>query len=197
MATQEPPTYKIVLIGDGTVGKTSLREQFMGRGFPTNYIMTIGANVVSKTVKLPSSNKTVVFQIWDLAGQPHFQSIRSLYYRGSHGALLVYDITRKSSYDNAMSWIKECWKKVGRQIPFVLLGNKTDLRGQEVCIPISDGHKLAKEIEEALGFPTTYYETSALTGANVDKTFIFLGELIETYKEQIKDKKRNGLSFKP
>ncbi|MFX0093396.1 MAG: GTP-binding protein [Candidatus Hodarchaeota archaeon] len=191
MATQEPPTYKIVLLGDGTVGKTSLRERFMGRGFPSEYIMTIGTELASKIVNLPSTNKTVVLQIWDLAGQPHFKTIRNIYYRGSHGALLVYDITQPSSFDNAMSWITECWKKVGRQIPFVLLGNKSDLRSQNNCIPESDGHKLAKEIEKALGFPTSYYETSALTGFNVDKTFIFLGELIEAQKKQTKDKKGN------
>ncbi|MFX1536022.1 MAG: GTP-binding protein [Promethearchaeota archaeon] len=184
------PTYKAVLLGDGAVGKTSLRERFMGKDFTGEYTMTIGADFAAKPVTIEASDKKIMFQIWDLAGQPRFEAVRSVYYQGSHGALLVYDVTRRDSFNNTPKWIMECWKNSGRlKVPLVVLSNKSDLRNQfSGCVTEREGRALAKEISKILKFPVPYFETSALTGLNVDKAFASLGKIIEDYREQIKQK---------
>ena len=85
---------KIILAGDGAVGKTSLREQYLGRGFTGQYLQTIGADFALKTDTVAGEN--VKYQIWDLAGQPRFKTVRSVYYIGAVGALLVFDITSRN-----------------------------------------------------------------------------------------------------
>lgn len=185
------PTFKTVLLGDGAVGKTCLRERFMGKEFSADYYMTIGADFAVKKVVLPEFNKTVVFQIWDLAGQPRFEAVRGLYYQGSHGALLIFDVTRRESFENTPFWIQECWKNAGRRkVPLVMLGNKCDLRDHfDFCVSEKEGLALAEKLSEILGFPVPYLETSALSGLNVSNAFISLGEIIEKYKDEIKPKR--------
>ena len=95
---------KIVLCGDGAVGKTALRERFLGKGFSASYLQTIGADFATTDKQLnifvdgQSQIKTARFQIWDLAGQPRFKVVSDLYYRGAVGALCFFDITNKNSY---------------------------------------------------------------------------------------------------
>ena len=103
---------KIVLAGDGAVGKTALRERYLGKGFSSNYMMTIGADFALKEATI--REKSIKFQIWDLAGQPRFNSVRELYYRGSHGAMLVFDLTRRESFTNLYLWIDELLKNSGK-----------------------------------------------------------------------------------
>ncbi|MFX1513985.1 MAG: Rab family GTPase [Promethearchaeota archaeon] len=118
---------KICLLGDGAVGKTSLRERYLGKGFKSGYTMTIGADFAVKESNVDGNE--IKFQIWDLAGQPRFSSVRELYYKGSVGGLLVYDCTRPESYQNLDGWIEELWKNNGRgKLPLVLIANKVDLR---------------------------------------------------------------------
>ena len=102
---------KVCLLGDGAVGKTALRERYLGKEFTSSYLMTIGADfAVQKTLV---KDKEVKFQIWDLAGQERFNSVRSLYYSGSHGALFVFDVTRPESYQNIINgWLPELKKHI-------------------------------------------------------------------------------------
>ena len=180
------PMYKIALLGDGAVGKTALRNRFMGKDFAADYLMTIGADFASKAVKL--DGKTVKFQIWDLAGQPRFEAVRELYYRGAVGGLLVYDVTRYSSFENTPRWVTELWQNNGKgKVPIVVLGNKIDLREAlpDSVIP-GQGNALAHELSKICaesGFEVQYLETSAKTGVNVDRAFSLLGETIITYVE--------------
>ena len=102
---------KIALIGDGAVGKTALRERFMGKEFTGDYVMTIGADFCIKTIDV--SGKTFKFQIWDLAGQPRFDAVRDLYYSGCLGALVIFDLTRPDSYVHLTNWVQELWKNNG------------------------------------------------------------------------------------
>ncbi|MFW9917310.1 MAG: GTP-binding protein [Candidatus Thorarchaeota archaeon] len=178
------PVYKITLLGDGAVGKTSLRDRFMRKPIPGDYLMTIGADFAAKTVEI--RNKAVKFQIWDLAGQPRFESVREPYYKGTVGGLLVFDVTRPTSFESTPSWIKEIWKHNGKgRIPLVLLGNKIDLRSSvEPSIYPVHGEALAAEFSKFCvkeGFKVPYIETSAKTGENVDRAFQILGEIITDF----------------
>lgn len=178
------PIYKIALLGDGAVGKTSLRDRFMGKPLPGDYLMTIGADFAVKTLEI--RNKPIKFQIWDLAGQPRFESVREPYYRGTLGGLLVFAVTRPESFENTSSWIKEIWKNNGKgKIPLVLLGNKIDLRDSvQPSIHPVHGEALATEFSKLCskaGFEVPYIETSAKTGENVDHAFRILGEAIVDY----------------
>ncbi len=178
---------KVCLLGDGAVGKTALRERYLGKQFSSGYVMTIGADFAVKktTITTEDGDKEVKFQIWDLAGQPRFNSVRELYYKGSHGGLLVFDITRRDSFTNLTAWIDELYKNSGRGImPVAVLGNKVDLidesedyvTREEVLAYIEDLKK-----QHDLSFEIPYLETSAKTGANVDESFNELAQNIRSY----------------
>ncbi|MFX0087443.1 MAG: Rab family GTPase [Candidatus Hodarchaeota archaeon] len=168
---------KVCLLGDGAVGKTALRERYLGKQFSSGYVMTIGADfAVKKTqIKTEEGEKEVKFQIWDLAGQPRFNSVRELYYKGSHGGLLVFDITRRDSFTNLPSWVDELYKNSGRGImPIALLGNKVDLRGSaDDCVTEKDAIEFISDLKAKFNIPydIPYLETSAKTGVNVDESF--------------------------
>jgi len=170
--------FKIVLIGDGGVGKTTLRRRWMGEGFITSYILTVGADFAVKTLNMPNGRE-VKFQIWDLGGQPHFKEVRKTFYAGTAGALAVYDVTDRKSYNNIFGWIEEMLKNVKRKIPIVLVGNKIDLRDSaSEAISTEEGIKLRREIMEKYGLKVLFIETSAKTGENVDKAFQGMAKLL-------------------
>ena len=174
---------KVCLLGDGAVGKTALRERYLGKEFTSSYLMTIGADfAVQKTTV---ADKEVKFQIWDLAGQERFNSVRSLYYQGSHGAILVFDVTRPESYANLLEgWINELMKHLrGGPIPVIVLGNKTDLRNPNdpTHITKESGIQLTQRIADKFNGgkqAIPYLETSAKTGENVQQGFRALAEMI-------------------
>ncbi len=182
---------KISLCGDGGVGKTSLRSRYLGRGFETDYVPTIGTDFVSKQIILNhgSEFKKIRFQIWDLAGQPTFRSVRTLYYRHTVGAFLVYDITRPDTLFSLDKWMNELSKHSGStDISVIVLGNKSDLQDEskdkvksEEARKYISGELIANfdNINEDI----TYFETSAKTGENVDDSFQKLGlTLYNKYK---------------
>ncbi|MHA2334168.1 MAG: GTP-binding protein [Candidatus Hodarchaeales archaeon] len=178
---------KIALIGDGAVGKTTLREKFIGKNYDSSYMMTIGADFATHVVNI--NGNEVKFQIWDLAGQPRFSVVRSAYYQGVMGCLVVYDVTRIDSFNNIPKWIKEAFNSSGHgQVPLVLLGNKIDLRGDSPgALSQKHGRVLAREINKFLSkkeFKCTYYETSAKTGENVQDAFKELGRIILDHKKK-------------
>lgn len=174
-------------MGDGAVGKTSLRNSFMGARFTGDYLMTVGADFSLKQcpVKVRGQNYDIKFQIWDLAGQQRFESVRSAYYNGTIGALLVYDITRQDSFENTVKWLMELGKNAnikGSPPPVILLGNKLDLR-EKVATSVSkeQGQLLAETLPEYYcnkQFDIPFFETSAVNGHNVDLAFQTLGERI-------------------
>jgi small GTP-binding protein len=183
---------KIVLAGDGAVGKTALRERYLGKGFSSNYMMTIGADFALKEATIREKN--IKFQIWDLAGQPRFGTVRSVYYYGCLGALLLFDVTRPDTFTNLENWLNEIFSHNGKgMIPVVILGNKVDLREQfpnhvtdsqadEFC------NNLSKKTMES-GFPVKFMPTSAKTGLNVSAAFDMLGNVYLDFVEAHQAKK--------
>ena len=177
---------KIVLLGDGAVGKTTLRNTFMGEGFTGEYLMTIGADFSTKqvAVNVAGTKYEILFQIWDLAGQKRFGSIRSLYYSGASGVLLVYDITRPETYENTIHWLIEVTKNIDVKVPppVILLANKIDLREDYPDALTTKEEDILAGIlpkyydKNIVKIP--YYETSAKIGTNVELAFQKLGELI-------------------
>ena len=168
---------KVCLLGEAAVGKTSLRKRFLGEGFKTNYLVTLGADFAVKDVMIKS--KQVRFQIWDLAGQWTFKNLRGMYYRGTSGALLVFDVTRISSMIALTEWIDDLFRHNRKKnVPLVLLGNKADII-DKADNPVE--HSVIEEYTKTLedkSIKVSYFDTSALTGLNVNEAFLKLGELI-------------------
>lgn len=172
---------RVTLLGEGAVGKTSLRRRFLGKGFQTSHAMTIGADFA--VMEMEVLNYKTVFQIWDLAGQDTFKSVRSRFFKGSLGGVCVFDLTRRDSFVNVSKWIEELWRHNGKGVvPIILVGNKSDLKGERK-VKFKEGEQYARAITERTqqhGFTVEYIETSAKEGENVQEAFKLLGEKIIT-----------------
>ncbi len=175
--------FRVTLLGDGAVGKTSLRNRFMGKGFNATHLMTVGADFAAKSMNLTVDNEhyDITFQVWDVAGQKRFQDIRSRFYGGSLAGICVFDVTRPDSFMNLTSWINEIWKHNGSGvIPLIILGNKSDIRDKN-SVEIKKAIDYAKALSTKTtpyGFEVLYYETSAMDGKNVDVAFNKIAEII-------------------
>ncbi|EPR59731.1 Ras-related protein Rab11 [Toxoplasma gondii TgCatPRC2] len=173
--------YKIVLIGDSGVGKSNMLSRFTRDEFNLESKSTIGVEFATKSVYL-DEGKVIKAQIWDTAGQERYRAITSAYYRGAVGALLVYDITKRQSFENVERWLKELRDHADPNIVILLVGNKSDLK-----------HLRAVSVEEATKFANrehlAFIETSALDATNVEQAFHQI--LAEIYllrqKKQIED----------
>mmetsp|Transcript_71276 Transcript_71276/g.82919 ORF Transcript_71276/g.82919 Transcript_71276/m.82919 type:complete len:215 (-) Transcript_71276:48-692(-) len=154
--------FKIVLIGDSGVGKSNLMSRFTKNEFVLESKATIGVEYA--TTSLITDNKIIKAQVWDTAGQERYRAITSAYYRGAVGALLVYDITKQSSFENAIKWLKELRDNAEPHIVVILVGNKSDLK-----------HLREVKEEEAAAFAErnglAFCETSALNASNVETAF--------------------------
>ena len=170
------------------MGKTSLKDQYIGHGFQSDYLPTLGADFVSKEISITKKGVTnkIKLQIWDLAGQPTFSNVRALYYKHAVGAFLVFDVVQPESLQSLKKWIEELSKHSDTtNISVIVLGNKIDLR--EESDNFVDAETARKFISEQLmakfsqiNADITYYETSAKTGENVEKVFHELGLKILT-----------------
>ncbi|KAL0407445.1 UNVERIFIED_CONTAM: Ras-related protein RABA1d [Sesamum latifolium] len=154
--------FKLVLIGDSGVGKSNLLSRFTRNEFSLESKSTIGVEFATRS--LPVDGKVIKAQIWDTAGQERYRAITSAYYRGAVGALLVYDVTRHSTFENVERWLRELRDHTDPNIVVMLIGNKSDLR-HLVAVSTEDGKSFAER--ESLYF----METSALESINVDSAF--------------------------
>ena len=118
--------FKVVLIGDSGVGKSNLLSRFTKNEFSLESKSTIGVEFATRSIRV--DDKVVKAQIWDTAGQERYRAITSAYYRGAVGALLVYDVTRQSTYESVRRWLKELRGHTDSNIVIMLVGNKADLR---------------------------------------------------------------------
>ena len=159
-------TLKVVICGDFAVGKTSLVRSFLDSkdGFLEGYKPTMGVDIGRKIFTIDSQR--VIFQIWDLSGQPTFKSIRPQFYKRSDGGILVFDVTRKDSFDHLINWLEELLEQT-RQIPIVLVGNKIDLKEEmNEYITFDQAQAFANHISTLTGRVTPYIEASALKQHN-------------------------------
>ncbi|WXG44736.1 MAG: Rab family GTPase [Promethearchaeati archaeon SRVP18_Atabeyarchaeia-1] len=161
---EERYIFKVILIGDGAVGKTSLVRKYMEGRFRVDYLPTIGTQIYTKTVGLGSDKIKLV--VWDISGQPAFTSVRPDYYRGARGVILVFDLTRPETYEHLDGWINET-KKYTINPHTIVVGSKSDLQHQRKV-----GEKAGTAYASKINAP--YMETSAKDGKNVEKVFTTL-----------------------
>jgi small GTP-binding protein len=164
-----PNFFKICIVGDFGVGKTTLLHQYLERRFAPNIATTIGSNFFVKHLKIPNVKKLITLQIWDLAGQQHFKWVRQGFYRGAKGIVFVFDLTNRNTFDSLLNWKDEI-EQVVDGFSSVLVGNKTDLLDNEHRI--IDNEELNK-IKKSLS-ACEYFETSAKSGNNVEEFFLEL-----------------------
>ncbi|HME51099.1 MAG TPA: GTP-binding protein [Candidatus Lokiarchaeia archaeon] len=153
--------FKVIVCGDPNVGKTSLILRFTRNVFKRTYIATLGVNITEKHVKINDRSLMLIF--WDVAGQSKFTTVRKQFYKGSYGVILVFDVTDPNSFQNIKKWYKDVKSSI-KNINGIIIGNKTDLDDKRK-ISTQDLKKLSSELH----MPT--FETSALTGENVELAF--------------------------
>lgn len=167
---------KVLILGDGAVGKTSSIHRFIENKFSNTYAATIGVDILNTKVTT-KNNEELNINIWDLAGQAHFKSIRTKFYRGASAAILVFDVTNKKTFENITSWISEAKQFVSPEIPMILVANKIDLDHlREV-----DKTEIHKEMDMKSNI-FSVFETSALTGEGIEEVFQTMAEKLLSFK---------------
>lgn len=164
--------FKLLIIGNSATGKSNLLLRFADNVFHGSLLPTIGVDFKIKTLRL--LGKLVKLNIWDTAGQERFRNINSTYYKGSHGVMIVYDITDVESFNNVGMWLSEVAAHAGPNVVKLLVGNKCDLEEQR-CVSAREGQALA----ERCG--VKFMETSAKQCVNVEEAFHALAE--EIYRQ--------------
>ncbi|MFX1451952.1 MAG: Rab family GTPase [Promethearchaeota archaeon] len=175
--------FKIIVIGDPAVGKTSLINRFIQDTFEADYKETIGTNILRKTVKMGDS--TVNLTLWDIAGQERWTDMRHVYYQGSTGCIMVYDVSRPITFKHIEDYWFPDFKNFCKEekVPVILIANKNDVPAKLKRVDSIKGNELGGRVN-ALRF----LETSALTGQNVEESFKALSNILIS-KEQEKQKK--------
>lgn len=152
----------VVLIGDSGVGKSNLLSRFTANEFNLDSKTTIGVEFATRTIEV--EGKKIKAQIWDTAGQERYRAITSAYYRAAVGALIVYDITKSTSYENCNHWLAELKQNADENVAVGLIGNKSDLDHKR-AVPTDEARNYAQENQ------LLFTETSALNADNVDEAF--------------------------
>jgi len=161
--------FKYIIIGDTGVGKSCLLLQFTDKRFQPVHDLTIGVEFGSRMINI--DNRQIKLQIWDTAGQESFRSITRSYYRGAAGALLVYDITRRETFNHLARWLDEARANSNQNMAIMLIGNKSDNDARR-AVSTKEGEQFAEE------HGLSFLETSAKTAANVEQAFIKTAEKI-------------------
>ena len=165
--------FKIILIGNSGVGKSSILQRYIQKVFNDSYSSTIGVDFFMKSITI--GDKSIKLQLWDTAGTEKFRSITTGYYRGADAAFVVFDLSSKSSFKSLNEWIESYYKFSNPDVEknVILIGNKCDL--------VDKREVTSEEIEKFIKDNNiNYFETSAKEGKNIDKTFLFIAEKLMT-----------------
>jgi len=154
--------YKLVLLGDQSVGKTSIIIRFTDDKFDSSYQATIGIDFLSKIMYL--EDRTIRLQLWDTAGQERFRSLIPSYIRDSSVAIVVYDVTNRSSFSDCEAWVSNVRAERGSEVPIFLVGNKIDQTDKRQ-VTTEEGERKAKDLG------AHFAETSAKTSVNIKQLF--------------------------
>ena len=155
--------YKILLLGDSSVGKTCFLMRYTDNTYQEIHMSTIGIDNKFKDVELEDGKK-VKIQIWDTAGQDRFRSITRNYYKGANGIVLIFDVTNKKSYENVKNWVKQIKEEVSSRVTIILVANKIDDVNHRI-VTKEEGEKIANECG------LMFFECSAKTGENIEHAF--------------------------
>ena len=177
--------FKIVLIGDTSVGKSCLLTRFADDQFTDNYVTTIGVDFRFKTMIV--MDKIIKVQVWDTAGEERYRSITNAYYRGAEGILIVFDLTNEESFKSIQNWINEVTVFTGKDVIIICLGNKSDLKS-EISKNTIDEFKKKTNLE--------IFNVSAKTGEGVEEAFKHIIELL-IKKNTDKKEENNAINLTP
>ncbi|HME51625.1 MAG TPA: Rab family GTPase [Candidatus Lokiarchaeia archaeon] len=177
MVDKEPDyVFKIAVVGDYAVGKTSLISRFIQRKFLKEYKPTLGVNLILKELEITDKDENPLLcnlVLWDIAGQERYASVRKLYYKGCSAAMLVYDVTRMDTFNNLeTTWLKDYTENTVGDRVFVIIGNKADLEDIRK-VSTQDG----EDLKDRIG-AVQFLETSAKDGTNVDDAFMNLVHIL-------------------
>lgn len=166
-------SFKIPVIGDGAVGKTSLINAHVKKMFSLDYKPTLGANIVKHEINLPEKSTLVNLSLWDIAGQALFKTMRRIFLEGGDAVICVYDVTRKQSFENILTdWYPDVKKFMKKYKVGMLVGNKVDLEEKRE-VSSEEGIGLAGKLKKF-----GYMETSALTMHNVTAAFEYISNIL-------------------
>ena len=161
---------KLVFIGDPGVGKTCIISRFLKGTFDADQITTVGASYASKTIKISETNESLTLDIWDTAGQEKYRSLTRIFFQGAKLAILVYDITRKETFDNLKNvWLKELKDHADKNVVLGVAGNKSDLYEKEE-VPEQEAREFAKSIG------AIFCLTSAQSNSGIEELFEEMGK---------------------
>ncbi len=176
MAALRKLLYKICIVGDGGVGKTTILYQYVDGKFVEDTQLTIGTNFFIKGIILKEFDVSIKLQIWDLGGQDHFAAVRRNFYNGARGIIYTFDLTRDSTFNNLIEWKNEVNNGLTEDFSSVLVGNKLDLINEEDRVINLEDVLLMKEQLSV----SEYFETSAKNNTRIDNAFRRLA--IDIYK---------------
>lgn len=172
--------FKVVLLGEGCVGKTSVVLRYVQDRFNERHHTTLQASFMNKKINL--GGKRVNLSIWDTAGQERFHALGPIYYRMSNGAILVYDITDEDSFQKVKTWVKELKKMLGSEMCLIIAGNKVDLEKQR-NVSVEDAEEYARSVG------AKHFHTSAKLNQGIEEMFLELSQrMIERAKENDQQK---------